>query len=187
MSDESEIHALRAVAHPLRLQMLSLMTGTAMSAADVARELGITHANASYHLRILLKGGELVEAGEERIRGGVAKKYRYPHELRGHHTKHRPDAEAQVLYAKTLGRELARRIRLRQRRTKSVNSDIEAWVPPDVWARATDLMAEASHLLHDHNQPPRTPGTLHVSATSWAFQMKTDPASTPDEGKDDES
>ena len=58
---------------------------------------------------------------------------------------------------------------------------------PEVWNRAHELMAEASHLLHDHNQPPRTPGTLHVSATSWAFQMKTDPASTPDEGKDDES
>lgn len=181
MTDESEIHALRAVAHPLRLRMLSLMTGTAMSAAEVARELDITHANASYHLRILVKGGELVEAGEEHIRGGVAKKYRYPHELRGHHTKHKPDAEAQVMYAKTLGQELGRRIRLRQRRTHSVNSDIEAWVPPDVYRRAADLMAEASALLHDHNKPPRTEGTVHVSATAWAFQMRADA------GKEDES
>ena len=29
MGDESEINALRAVAHPLRLRMLSLLTGTA--------------------------------------------------------------------------------------------------------------------------------------------------------------
>lgn len=181
MSDEAEIHALRAVAHPLRLQMVSLLTGTAMSAAEVARELGITHANASYHLRILLKSGELVEAGEERIRGGVAKKYRYPHEHRGHHVKHGHDPEAQVLYARTLGRELARRIRLRKRRTRSVSSDIEAWVAPEVWDRAQELMAEASHLLHDHNKPPRSPGTIHVSATSWAFQMKAGPTTKDEE------
>ena len=36
-----------------------------MSAAEVARELGLTHANASYHLRQLLAAGQLVEAGEE--------------------------------------------------------------------------------------------------------------------------
>lgn len=172
--------ALRATAHPLRLQMLSLLTGTPMSAAEVARELGTTQANASYHLRILLRSGELVEAGEERIRGGMAKKYRYPHEHRGHHVKHGHDPEAQVLYARTLGRELSRRIRLRKRRTRSVSSDIEAWVTPEVWDRAQELMTEASHLLHDHNQPPRTPGTIHVSATSWTFQM-TASAATEDE------
>lgn len=41
--------ALRALAHPLRLRLLSLLTGAAMSAAQVAREVGGTHANASYH------------------------------------------------------------------------------------------------------------------------------------------
>ena len=51
---------LRAVAHPVRLRMLSLLTGTELSAAEVARELGITHANASYHLRTLLDAGEMV-------------------------------------------------------------------------------------------------------------------------------
>ncbi len=173
MTDE-DIKDLRAMAHPVRLRMMSLLTGSAMSAAEVARELGLTHANASYHLRILVKAGELVEAGEERIRGGVAKKYRYPHELRGTHAKHHPDTEEQVLYARTLGRELARRIQDRKRRTKSHNSDLEGWVTPEVWKRAQDLLIEASHLLHDENQPPRTPGTVHVSASSWAFQMTTD-------------
>ena len=77
MTDETT-NALRAVAHPVRLQMLSLLTGTELSAAEVARELGITHANASYHLRTLLDAGELVIASEEKIRGGVAKRYRHP-------------------------------------------------------------------------------------------------------------
>src|SRR6476659_9549606 len=60
--------SLRALAHPVRLQMLSLLTGAPMSAAEVARELGLTHANASYHLRQLLAAGQLVEAGDELLR-----------------------------------------------------------------------------------------------------------------------
>ena len=70
--------ALRATAHPVRLQILSLLTGAEMSAAEIARELGIGHANASYHLRFLADADLVVEAGEERIRGGVAKRYRHP-------------------------------------------------------------------------------------------------------------
>ena len=73
-----EVGGLRALAHPVRLRILSLLTGTALSAAEIARELGISHANASYHVRQLAAAGELVEAGEERIRGGVAKRYRHP-------------------------------------------------------------------------------------------------------------
>lgn len=169
MADE-DIRGLRAMAHPVRLRMVSLLTGSAMSAAEVARELGLTHANASYHLRILLDSGEIVEAGEERIRGGVAKKYRYPHERRGHHRR-KIGPEDHVVYARTLGRELERRVRDRKPRTKSMSSDLEGWVTPEVWQRALDLLTEASHLLHDHNQPPRTPGTLHISQSSWAFQM----------------
>ena len=42
---------LRALAHPVRLRILSLLTGADLTAADVARELGLTHANASHHLR----------------------------------------------------------------------------------------------------------------------------------------
>ena len=49
--NDAQLSSLRSVAHPLRLRMLSLLTGTAMSAAEVARELEITHANASYHGR----------------------------------------------------------------------------------------------------------------------------------------
>ena len=52
MTDE-EVASLRAVAHPVRLRILSLLTGTELSAAEVARELDLTHANASYHLRVL--------------------------------------------------------------------------------------------------------------------------------------
>ena len=77
MSDE-DVTALRATAHPLRLQILSLLTGTSMSAAELARELGTTQANASYHLRVLADAAHVVPADEVKIRGGVAKRYRTP-------------------------------------------------------------------------------------------------------------
>ena len=77
MTDDDRMNELRALAHPVRLQILSLLTGADLSAAEVARELGLTHANASYHLRTLHAAGELTVTGEERIRGGVAKRYRH--------------------------------------------------------------------------------------------------------------
>src|ERR1700754_99930 len=97
---------LRALAHPLRLRILSLLTGSAMSAAEVARELGLTHANASYHLRQLLAAGQLVEAGEESIRGGRAKRYRYDVDAPGA-TSH--DAGDRAAFFRLLSSELVRR------------------------------------------------------------------------------
>jgi len=167
---EDDVKELRAVAHPVRLRILSLLTGSAMSAAEVARELGLTHANASYHLRILLASGTIVEAGEERIRGGVAKRYRYPHEEQAQQ-RTRSTPEGRVAEARALGRELERRVSLRKAGSPNHLSDLDGWVPPEVWEQVRELLMEASMLMHDHNQPPRTPGTVHVSATSWTFQM----------------
>ena len=59
-SDPGDVARLRATAHPVRLRIMSLLTAEAMSAADVARALELTHANASYHLRVLHDIGELV-------------------------------------------------------------------------------------------------------------------------------
>jgi len=173
---EDDVKELRAVAHPVRLRILSLLTGTAMSAAEVARELDLTHANASYHLRILLESGTIVEAGEERIRGGVAKRYRYPHE-----DPEQPrtplTTQSRIAAVRALGRELERRMAQRKPSSPNHFSDLDGWVPPEVWERVRELLMEASTLMHDHNQPPRTPGTVHVSATSWTFQMTKKPRS----------
>ena len=73
--EDERISDLRATAHPLRLQMLSLLTGAELSAAEVARELDVSQANASYHLRLLHDAGLLVIASEETVRGGRAKRY----------------------------------------------------------------------------------------------------------------
>ncbi|MGW5673350.1 helix-turn-helix domain-containing protein, partial [Micromonospora sp. NPDC003776] len=48
---------LRALAHPVRLRMLSLLWGAPLSAAALARELAISHALASQHLRRLDAAG----------------------------------------------------------------------------------------------------------------------------------
>ena len=174
-----KIGEMRALAHPVRLRMLSLLTGTAMSAAEVARELDLTHANASYHLRVLADAGELVVDGEEKVRGGLAKRYRYPHEHEGRHvappTERNRDDEA--LHLRATFTELERRMTASTPHTWM--SDLEGWVDPEVWEQAREHMYAASRLLHDANRPPRTDGTVHVSFTAFAFAMQ--PPATPDE------
>src|ERR1700753_250020 len=60
---ENNLSSLRVLAHPLRLRMLSLLTGAALSATELGRELGVSQALASYHLR-QLADAEVVELGE---------------------------------------------------------------------------------------------------------------------------
>ncbi|WP_326640532.1 helix-turn-helix domain-containing protein [Nonomuraea fuscirosea] len=63
--------ALRAFAHPVRLALHELlMRAGAMTAADAAREVGVSQALASYHLRQLARYGlvEQAEARDERER-----------------------------------------------------------------------------------------------------------------------
>ena len=168
-TDAEAVTALRAVAHPVRLRILSMLTAEAMSAAEVARALDLTHANASYHLRVLHDAGELVVESEEKIRGGVAKRYRYvvtdapaPGE--------RPSSDDEIAYATATHHEVVRRL-AQGIRLKAASSDIETWVPPEAWAEAIDLLARASTLLHAEARPAGTPGTIHVSATVQAFAM----------------
>lgn len=168
--EDQRTDALRALAHPLRLRILSLLTGTAMSAAEVARELEVTHANASYHLRRLADAGELVVDGEERIRGGVAKRYRYPHEDESARRHGSGGDEDRLGYLRATSVELERRVL--QREGPMVSTDLEGWVDPQAWERARALLHEASMLLHDANRRPGTEGTVHVSFTAWAFGMQ---------------
>lgn len=171
MDDQTDAQAvarLRATAHPLRLRILSLLTAEAMSAAEVARALATTHANASYHLRVLHDIGELVVESEERIRGGVAKRYRYDatREL----PPQRAGVDERIAYVRANAVEIERRLRDAAPGSSS-SSDLEAWVPVEAWHRALDLLHEASHLLHAAARPAGTPDTVHISATSHAFTM----------------
>ncbi len=167
---------LRALAHPLRLRILSLLTAAELTAADVARELGVTHANASYHLRFLEQAGEIVVAGEETIRGGRAKRYRHPWRQAD-----RPappvegargaDPEAARLVVRAAAEELQRRYASRRPDSPAIVADAELWVDREAWLRARDLLAEASALLHDAARPPRTEGTELVGLSLFGFVM----------------
>ncbi|WP_460461130.1 winged helix-turn-helix domain-containing protein [Angustibacter peucedani] len=168
--DDAEI-SLRAFAHPLRLRLLSLLTGSAMSAAEVAREVGGTQANASYHLRQLEAAGLLEVVEEVAVRGGRAKRYR-----------HRPDAhvrleargvDERVAMAAALSEELRRRTLLRGEGPAPL-TDAELWVDPAVWERLVAQVVDAMTALHDAAQAPRTEGTIRTSTTLSMFVMRPD-------------
>jgi DNA-binding transcriptional ArsR family regulator len=157
---------MRALAHPTRLRILSLLTAAPMTAAEVARELGMTHANASYHLRQLLAAERIVVAGEEKIHGGVARRYRYPIE------PHRPvSPDERHALNQALASELIRRSALQSAEPGHM-TDAELWVEPQVWRDICQRIFEASKALHEAAQPPRTPGTVRVNATISLFEME---------------
>ncbi|GIF48047.1 ArsR family transcriptional regulator [Asanoa ferruginea] len=170
---------LRALAHPVRLRILSLLTGSAMTAAEVARELDLTHANASYHLRHLLAAGQIEAAGEERIRGGVAKRYR--HNVEADFAKPEPNipddaprtADHLLMY-EVLASELRRRSRALMRAKGNHFTDAELWVDPAVFAAVKEQIDQASLALHRAAVAPRTPGTIRVNATIALFRMEPD-------------
>jgi DNA-binding transcriptional ArsR family regulator len=169
---------LRVLAHPLRMRILSLLTGTAMSAAEVARELGETQANISYHLRRLHEA-DLVEVAEEvQIRGGRAKRYRH-HPDSGRRLTRRNPGEEQLLTKAIVG-ELLRRASQRAADRPASLTDAELWVDPESWARVVKQASALSQELHDAAQPPRTPGTVRVSASVALFELAGQSAD-PDE------
>ncbi|WP_223393684.1 ArsR/SmtB family transcription factor [Nocardioides rotundus] len=165
---------MRAVAHPLRLQILSLLTSEALSAADVARRLEITHANASYHLRRLLEAGEVEVESESKVRGGVAKRYRYTDfDVRSPS----PSAGAPDLaaWAQAAHSEVLRRsAHYRRPGGRAHASDLEAWVSTEAWEEYVDLLNRAMARLHEQARPAGTEGTVHISATVTAFEMGDD-------------
>jgi len=168
---------LRALAHPVRLRILSLLTGAPMTAAEVAREIGLTHANASYHLRQLLAAGLIQIEGEERIRGGVAKRYRHNPDVEFDKPEPEPDdlrpTSDRLLIYEAVAAELRRRSRA-MLRAKTHLTDAELWVTPEVYAEVKEQITTASRTLHRAAVAPRTPGAIRVNATIVLFRMDPD-------------
>lgn len=171
--DDASVPTLRALAHPLRLQLLSLLTGSAMSAAEAAREVGTTQANASYHLRQLESAG-LVEVAEEvSVRGGRARRFRHaPTSGAGL----RPgDGDDVRLVAQVLAEELRRRSRLRRPGDDPSHlTDAELWVSPQVWRDVCRRVTSAMTDLHAAAQRPRGAGAVRTSSTVSMFVMRAD-------------
>lgn len=180
MSDElnEATQTLRATAHPVRLQILSLLTGAEMSAAEVARELDLTHANASYHLRLLLDAGQLEIASEERIRGGVAKRYRHPWEQLSSQRSPASSQEQRLAWTRVQAAELVRRVGDYAGRPGSF-TDAELWVSEEDYLAVHAALLEASRRLHSSARPPRTEGTIKVAMTAALFEMRSDEVEAP--------
>lgn len=157
---------MRVFAHPIRLQMISRLSGQALSAAELGRELGISQASASYHLRRLSAAGfaDLVE--ERTVRGGRERRYRYdPRPQRTIEPGSRRDF---VLAAVA---ELRRRIELADHSRPASGWDAELWVAPDVWAATVLRVREAMVELHEHAQAPSSENAILVRATTIMFGL----------------
>ncbi|MFE6104000.1 helix-turn-helix domain-containing protein [Streptomyces laurentii] len=165
----AELSGMRALAHPLRLRLLSLLTARALSASEAARELGESQANISYHMRHLLAAGLLELAEETSVRGGRAKRYR--HDPASGESVPAGSLDDYAVLASAVSEELRRRSLERVPGAPGAFSDAEVWLPPEAWQRVRELAKELGVLLHDAAQPPDTPGTVRASATLMMFEM----------------
>ena len=168
-----ELSTLSALGNPLRLRMLSILTADSRTATEMARELGISHASASYHLRQLEQAGLVVAEEGKIVRGGRERRYRQ-RVLRNEHEPHETWIEADLrMVIEALHTELVRRAKSHIPGSNAV-VDGEFWVASETWEQAQAQILAAGRLLHDAALPARTPGTAHVNLTALLFQIGDD-------------
>jgi DNA-binding transcriptional ArsR family regulator len=159
---------LRAMAHPVRLRILSLTTGAALSAAELADEIGIAHAAASYHARQLADAGllQVVEdSGERSGPGRPPVRYRYVAEAAG--GLDRSDGVDDLWTATSQDMEGRLRTRTRHR----VGADGEVWMEPEDFEEVCALAERISELIHERARPPHAEGAVHGSVSVYAFEL----------------
>lgn len=177
------LSGLRVLAHPLRLRMLSLLTGAALSATELSRELGISQALASYHLRQLHNAGVIDLAEVRSRRGGQERRFIYRPAAPGSPAGTRSPADGMALFAEAVCVELRRRSQEAEASADRLGVDAEVWVDPGQWAEAVEAMRAASIGLHREAKPPRTAGTIRVSVSAVLFPMTTYPAAASRRGQ----
>lgn len=168
-SPPTDLDGLRVVAHPLRLRLLSLLTGQSLSAAEAARELGETQANVSYHLRRLAQAGlvELVE--ETSVRGGLAKRYRH-HPASGEALTP-GDLDAHRALMRSLAGELVRRAAGYRADSPMVFTDAEVWVSDDAWQHIQELTRALGTAIHDAAGSLDDAHPVRIGATLAVFEL----------------
>jgi DNA-binding transcriptional ArsR family regulator len=178
-TSSAELTQLRVLAHPLRLRMVSLLTGAPFSATELARELGISQAAASYHLRQLHGAGVISLLEVRAKRGGRERVYAYSPPVAETHGSVASSAGYQ-LFAEAIATEIRRRSHEAISGSPRLGVDAELWVAAADWQAAVDSVRAASLLLHERARRPRTAGTIRVSMSAAMFEMTT-PATVTDE------
>lgn len=165
-----EIHpqmiSMRAMAHPIRLRILSLTSGAALSAAELAQEIGIAHAAASYHARQLADAGLLKVVDEPHARTGPGRPpVRYRYDVGASLDR----SEGQEALWTATSQDMRRRLLARTRHR--VGADGEVWMAPDDFEEISALAQRISDLIHERAQPPRADGTVHASVSIYVFEL----------------
>jgi DNA-binding transcriptional ArsR family regulator len=157
---------LRALSHPVRLRILSMVTGAALSSAELARELDMKHAAVSFHVRKLVDAGYLELAETRSVHGGQERRYRQ--RAGGMRQWQQEDPRLTV---RAVSDEVARRAGETTATAWRLFGDAELWVDPAVWEDVVARMAHAMEDLHAAAHRARSPGTVHVSATAMLFTL----------------
>ena len=76
ITDINDPRLVKALAHPLRVQILGVLQGRTASPSDLAEELGAPLGNVSYHVRTLAKLDLLKLVRKRQRRGAVEHLYR---------------------------------------------------------------------------------------------------------------
>lgn len=72
----SDTKMAKAMAHPVRVQALSILNERVASPSDIAQQLGLPVANVAYHVRALLQLGCIEEVETRPVRGALEHRYR---------------------------------------------------------------------------------------------------------------
>jgi len=166
---ETSLPPLRALAHPVRLRILAMITGKPVSATEVATATGLAHAAASYHLRQLAAAG-LIEPTDApnmapRRSGRPLQRYR----MREAAFRAFGRSSVRALHQALL-RELERRLRVSAKQSRT--ADAEVWLSVRDWREVRTLVEQASAIVHGRARTPGGRGAKHVSFTSLLLEFR---------------
>jgi hypothetical protein len=119
----------------------------------------------------------IAPAGEDRVRGGIAKRYRYGAAsdiVREKARGRRPDEYYRSLSAAVAGELIRRSQGTHFPDEGNLMVDADLWLDPSAWKEFKERVGQAARDLHEAAQPPRGPGTVRTSTSIAMFRMETD-------------
>ncbi len=175
--DDAERQHLRALSHPVRLRILSMLTGAPRSATELGRELGKSQAAVSFHVRQLAAAGLIELVDVRSVRGGQERLYRTAGDFADGAAVDLPSSAAAA------SAEVRRRLLAAKPDSWDLFSDAELWVSEDAWIQCARAVAKALERLHKAATDKSASGVVHVSSTVMMFssaevQTSPDPGSS---------